>query len=149
MIKNHGNRLTNFFHLAEILHKQSIQQLYSCEELLYWRKKDKALNQIDGDEYIQRIGNDENAVQIVTIHQSKGLAYNIVFAPHLDFSHRKNESNITEFKKDGDHVFAFSMNEEDAASSKTQIEQEDRRLISVALTRALYGIYIYEKRQKT
>ena len=40
---------------------------------------------LEGDEYIQRMESDEEAVKIVTIHKSKGLEYNIVLAPFLDF----------------------------------------------------------------
>ena len=36
----------------------------------------------EGDEYEQRLESDQDAVQIVTIHKSKGLEYNIVIAPH-------------------------------------------------------------------
>ncbi len=137
--------LTNINHIAEILNKVEKQSKYTPDELLVWMQR----NAEDGnEEYQQRIENDENAVQISTIHKAKGLEYNIVFAPGLCMipNFKKLEKNkVNDFKKNAEYYFTFnygSLNEEDKKLHDTQKEQENRRLIYVALTRSVYKSYI-------
>ncbi len=141
-----GERLlTNFFHIAELLHKQAIERNYSPEEVLDWLKKARQEGKVDGDEFVQRVENDENAVQIVTIHKSKGLAYNIVFAPYLDMS-PSIKGALVEYEEDGEYVFSIEKDDENRTKkSNEQAERENRRLIYVALTRAVFGCYLYEQ----
>lgn len=55
------------------------------------------------------------------------------------------KNNVNDFKKDGKYYFTFnysSLSPEDQDLFKTQKEQENRRLIYVALTRPVYKCYI-------
>ena len=137
--------LTNIGQIAEILHKIEKQLRYTPEELLIWmeRSSDDA-----NEEFEQRVESDDEAVQISTIHKAKGLEFNIVFAPCLSMIPKKrflSVGNVVEFKKDGEYLFTLNypaLSKEDKNISESQKEQENRRLIYVALTRAVYKCYI-------
>ncbi len=140
--------LTNLMHLAEIIYKTANRRHFEPAEVLDWLKVNIEKAQSTDDEWQQRIENDEDAVKIVTIHKSKGLQYPIVFAPDLDFSNSTSEkSRIISFRNDnGEYVtarYAQLSTQEQNLFSKQQ-EQENRRLLYVALTRAKYSCYIFK-----
>lgn len=137
--------LTNINQIAEILHKIEKKSKYTPDELLVWMERSSDEGE---EEFEQRVESDEDAVQISTIHKAKGLEYNIVFAPSLSMIPKKKlleNGNINEFKKDGDYCFTLNYNglsDDDKNNFDSQKEQENRRLIYVALTRAVYKCYI-------
>lgn len=144
---NRARTLTNVLQIIEILHKtQSLKNL-SALELLNWLKMASEGMKMDGDEYEQRIESDEEAVEIVTIHKSKGLEYNIVFAPFLDMKASFERKSLISLKSASDQEYIFAqphrLNDEQRDEALTQIEQENRRLIYVAITRAVYKCYIF------
>ena len=72
-------RLTNLFHLAELVH---CARLYGMEAEIAWlaaRRRDAG----PSEDAELRIEGDEGLVQIVTIHLSKGLEYPVTFVPFL------------------------------------------------------------------
>lgn len=137
--------LTNIIQIAEILHRVEKQLKYTPEELLVWMERIKDEND---EEYEQRVESDDDAVQISTIHKAKGLEYNIVFAPCLSMIPKRkllDYGNVNDFKKNGQYYFTLNYNglsEDDKKLFDSQKEQENRRLIYVALTRAVYKCYI-------
>lgn len=146
-----GERIiTNLFHLAELLHKIQSNKMFSQPELLSWLKRGIQGMEVEGDEYLQRIENDEDAVKIATIHSSKGLEYPIVIAPFLDLLvkvPKANEDPVKSFRdpETGDYISMrwSSMNEEHQRLYSEQEEQENRRLLYVAITRAVYKCSVY------
>ena len=94
------------------------------------------------DRYIQRIESDEDAVKIVTIHKSKGLEYEVVFAPFLDLTSWTKD--IVEYRDADKGKYFFALNDKGELQRRNldAIDQENRRLIYVALTRAIYKCYI-------
>ena len=149
-IKVNGERiLTNLLQISELLHKTQNAKNLTALELLSWLKRGIEGMEISGDEYEQRIENDEEAIKIVTIHASKGLEYNIVFAPTLDLSDEPNKNiDLWSFRdpEEKDYFFAEKsiLTDEQKALVKEQNEQENRRLIYVAITRAVYKCYIFK-----
>lgn len=143
--------LVNIFHLSELLHHQEKQKKASLTDLIGWLQKTSQNERIEGDEFEQRIESDEQAVQIVTIHKSKGLAYNIVFAPQLDLSPMKKYGlpNISSFLEDGEYVFTDNPTDDQKELLEFTEQQENRRLLYVALTRAVYKCYLFYKSTKT
>ncbi len=137
--------LTNINQLAEILHKIEKQFKYTPDELLVWMERSSGE---DDEEFEQRVESDEEAVQISTIHKAKGLEYNIVFAPSLSMTpikHFLKRGNLNEFKKDDKYWFTLNypdLGADDQRIFDLQKEQENRRLIYVTLTRAVYKSYI-------
>src|SRR5690606_2850526 len=142
---NGERSLTNTLQLIEILQKVQSTRNYGPWELLNWLKRGLEGMRMEGDEYEQRVESDRDAVEIVTIHKSKGLEYNIVFAPSLDLilSSRRDFCSFKDLSSD-QYVFARSddMTEELVSMNQRQEEQENRRLLYVALTRAVYKCYL-------
>lgn len=141
-----GQRImTNINQIAEILHKIEKQLKYTPDELIVWMERNSG--EVD-EEFEQRVESDDEAVQISTIHKAKGLEYNIVFAPSLSMIPKEyflRRGNVNEFKKDGEYCFTLNypdLSVEDKKNFDRQKEQENRRLIYVALTRAVYKCYI-------
>lgn len=145
-ISGNGKRIiTNLYQLIEILHKVHSSKNFSQLELINWLKRGLEGMKLEGDEFEQRIESDEKAIEIVTIHKSKGLEYNIVFAPFLDLK-SENDRDFCSFKDDstGEYLFGITENltDEYCEMVEKQLEQENRRLIYVAITRAVYKCYI-------
>ncbi len=144
---DNGERIiSNLLQVSEVLHKKEVQSELSSSELLIWFGKSIADNSNDkSDDYTLRLESDEDAVQIVTIHKSKGLAYNIVIAPHLDL-HAEPKYSPLEYKNpDSDkYCFSYYKTNEEKNWYGLQTEQENRRLIYVALTRAVYQCIIFQ-----
>ncbi|MBC7655145.1 MAG: UvrD-helicase domain-containing protein, partial [Oligoflexus sp.] len=143
-----GERLnTNLFQLIELLHKNQSKKSLNNLELISWLQRGIEGMETEGDEYQQRIESDEDAIKIITIHSSKGLEYNIVFAPYLDLltDQKHIENSSFRDKKTGSYLSAekTQLNDEQLEEWKKQNEQENRRLIYVAITRAVYKCFIY------
>jgi exodeoxyribonuclease V beta subunit len=139
-------RLTNLLHLAECL-QQAAEEHAAPEPLLRWfqaRRQDGR-----GDDSTQlRLESDQNLVQIVTIHKSKGLEYPIVFCPYLwdgRLGGAAEGVEGTEYHDDEGHgVVDFDHGPTDEVSGRTIRQRilgeqaaEALRLIYVALTRAV------------
>lgn len=134
-------RLTNVLHLAELIHAQTRRDWRGMQNTLRWLKQQGSTN--SGEEHQLRLESDENLVQIVTIHKSKGLQYPIIYCPFLW------KAKNPQLKG---HWFAWHddvMQQTYLQASETLLEQakvhyfneqysEDLRLLYVALTRAQY-----------
>ncbi len=142
--KNGERAITNLYQLVELLYKIQTNKKLSSLELINWLKRAIESNDAQGDEYEQRIESDEECVKIVTIHKSKGLEYNIVIAPFLDFGERLKDIFGSLRDNNGDYInFKKSQSTEiNLALHKLQNEQENRRLLYVAITRAVYKCII-------
>ena len=143
---NHGERaLTNLIQLTEILHKVQTNKQFVNIELINWLRKALEGMEMDGDEYEQRVESDEEAVKIVTIHKSKGLEYPIVYAPFLDLT-VGDKRDFCSFRDRDREEYLFALKEElspeQQADWELQQEQENRRLLYVAVTRAVYQLFI-------
>jgi exodeoxyribonuclease V beta subunit len=143
---NPERTVSNILQLTEVVHKVSERRRYDARELLQWLKRGIDGELRDGDEYQQRIESDEAAVRIVTIHKSKGLEYNIVLAPNLDFQAKNPKAKTFSYRDSDDSQYytiekdLMSAEQEDLAL--TQAEQENRRLLYVAVTRARMACHI-------
>ena len=81
-LRDGERRMTNLRHVLELVHDAERSAHRSPEDLLHWLagRGDHAL----GDERTEmRLESDDQAVQITTLHKSKGLEYEVVFAPFL------------------------------------------------------------------
>ncbi len=142
-----GERIiANLFQLIEVVHKVQTNKQFSPLELISWLRRGIEGMETEGDEYEQRVESDEEAVKIVTIHKSKGLEYNIVFAPFLDLV----DNNFVSMYSYRDPVSGEYISVEKDNISEDQLEwvrmqneQENRRLVYVSLTRAVYKCYVH------
>lgn len=145
-LPNPERTVSNILQLTEIIHKVSERRKYDAREQLQWLKKGIDGEIRDGDEYQQRIESDEDAVRIVTIHKSKGLEYNIVIAPHLDFVFKRTTFKTISYRDPKDSLYytieTDLRSQEQNQYWEEQTEQENRRLLYVAVTRARMACFI-------
>ena len=135
-------KYTNYNHLAEIISGLE-KDCSSPSEII--RKFEKLKNS-SRDEYEQRIESDKSAVLIVTTHKSKGLEYDIVFAPFLWSGYRQaKEKSDYRDPETGEKIIDFGSENFEDNLNKTNIEdlKEDARLLYVALTRAKEVLFVY------
>ncbi len=143
-------RLTNFFHLAEILEARSGRGRAGIREGLAIL----AAGPGDGrdDESQLRLESDADCVQIITMHKSKGLQYPVVFCPFLWWARSGPR------KENGapPHPMRFQAGEGSppgvdfgspdyenrAAAARVEELAETIRLAYVALTRAVHRCYV-------
>ncbi|WP_217540910.1 exodeoxyribonuclease V subunit beta [Vibrio metschnikovii] len=142
--EQNGDRLlTDFMHIGELL-QQARQEIESDHGLLRWLAKaiSDAEQGIGGrDEQIQRLESEQNLVQIVTIHKSKGLEYDLVFLPFVAGYREASEGKYYDSVND---QTVLDITDSSAALEQADKERlaEDLRLLYVALTRAVYGCFI-------
>jgi len=145
-LQKEGERsLTNIRHLMELIHRFEQEDLSSLQNTVDWLKE-KINDAGQAEEEQLRLESDAQAVNIVTIHRSKGLDYPIVFCPAM---WRKSEPSWNSYylkyhddKKE--RVLSFQKSDKDA-KEQYRIENlsENLRLAYVAMTRAKYQCIIY------
>ncbi len=125
------SRLADLYRLDE-----KEERLENVSELVNAMKEYERGQRYDGDMtlegYLQEIalytnadaGNDSDRVKLMTIHQSKGLEFDTVFITGLTEGTFPNHRSIRERRQDG--------------------EEEERRLMYVAVTRARDVLYLSE-----
>ncbi|HSB93097.1 MAG TPA: exodeoxyribonuclease V subunit beta [Flavitalea sp.] len=141
--------ITNLFQLIELLHKMQVRQNFSLLELISWLKRGIDGMRLAGDEFEQRVESDEESVKIVTIHKSKGLEYNVVLSSSLDMAKsNSNKAQTTSFRNPQSNEYVSidntSLTTADRQLAEDQENQEKRRMLYVALTRAVYKCFIYK-----
>ncbi len=136
-------QLTDMMHLGELL-QQASSELESDHGLLRWLAQaiSEAEQGLGGsDEQIQRLESERNLVQIVTIHKSKGLEYDLVFLPFVCAYREASEAKYYDSEHDR-IMLDISANSASLKQADKERLAEDLRLIYVALTRAVYGCFI-------
>ena len=73
-------RLTNLLQLAELIHGQE-RHCAGLNNLVTWFSEAMTRPPVRDDPSLLRLESDEDRVQIVTVHGSKGLQYPVVFLP--------------------------------------------------------------------
>ena len=142
--------VTNYQHLAELLQKQVDQQgMHKPDVLLSWLNEQLISTGSGAEDAIQRLEKDENAVQIVTQHKSKGLEYPIVFIPfasdYKDPSKQGRSASIVCQYYDEQNASLVQQLGDSLPVHKQMIregEAEAMRLLYVAITRAMQRCYV-------
>lgn len=139
-------RLTNFYHLAELLQEAETENRFSPAGLLAWLKRAIAgrAGKKEGEEdaFTLRLDSDEDLVRIMTIHRSKGLEFPIVYLPFAWYSKevdaRSDEPLSYHVRNGGRFPAVLDLAPDDASRHRRELEEfgESVRLLYVALTRA-------------
>lgn len=139
-------RAANYDHLAELADAHLRERSLSLDSLL----GDSPLRgTLPGEAAELRIARDDEGVQILTVHRSKGLEFPVVFVP---FSWRAQKPlraglNAVPFRDSSRRGMYFTDNGNDLAPQvlqelRRETESESRRLLYVALTRAKARCYL-------
>ncbi len=137
-------KLTNFLHLAELTHTASLERRLGISGVLSWLSEQRAAVH-EAEEHELRLERDDAAVQIMTVHKSKGLEFPVVFCPFMWQGSAEPSGELITFHRNGEACLALSPDACDTAD----IDQAGRenmaelmRLLYVALTRARNRCYV-------
>ena len=125
-------------HLAEVLHQATSNNPLSPSSLLVWLRTRIEQNDTTDDEYQLRLESQSESIRILTVHKSKGLEYPIVFLPGLSFTFGGYRDDFKYHREDGKLVVDLKSTASEDAKEKgsEEEEQEDARVLYVALTRS-------------
>ncbi|TLF73167.1 UvrD-helicase domain-containing protein [Nocardia cyriacigeorgica] len=142
-IENGERRLTDLRHIAQLLDQLAVSEGYGLTALTRWladRVRDPASGAVA--DRSRRLDRDAAAVQIATVHASKGLEFPVVYLPFAWDSARNPKAATLLFHED--EVRVLDVGGPDApgyAERKRRAEAEESgeelRLLYVALTRAM------------
>ncbi|MBF0239784.1 MAG: UvrD-helicase domain-containing protein [SAR324 cluster bacterium] len=133
--------VTNFVHLGEILVKHATQKQLNLSELILLLISFTEENADPGqDENLLRLESDRNAVQLMTMHASKGLEFPVVFV----FGGFSAPPNSSWFRYHDEHEqWVIDLFKLDKERNEQEQQQENQRLLYVALTRAKARLYLW------
>jgi exodeoxyribonuclease V beta subunit len=146
-------RLTNLRHAFEVLHCAESREGLGMVGLLSWFSRQIA-DPPEGEEYQLRLETDERAVQVVTIHRSKGLEYPVCFVPFCwngsQPSTKFKNSPFTFHAPDaggpGELTLDLGSPEDERTEHRAinvrEALAENLRLLYVAMTRAQACVYL-------
>ena len=143
-------RLTDLRHVAQVLNRAAVEQSLGLSALATWlgeRVEDPASG--SSAERSRRLETDAAAVQIVTVHASKGLQFPVVYVPYgWDGATSPSPSTLLLHDPDGTRVLDVGGDQGpgwDARKKRAEAEDagEELRLLYVALTRAQCQVVLW------
>ena len=151
-----AQHLTHLMHVVERIQYEANRLQLGPELALQWLREKRLAETTETEEVDQiRPHIEEAAVEVVTIHSSKGLEYPILFCPDLSVIKTKRKMDIVELEPDEAgqaKALDLRLDEESPplplrkeALERVHLAQrrEERRLTYVALTRAVHHCSIY------
>ena len=148
-------QLTDIRHIGQLLHAASIADQLGVTALTAWLRQRiaEASDDTDNEERSRRLESDAEAVQVLTIHRSKGLEFPIVYYPYLwDSGYVDRDRKDLPVFHDADRGDARTIDVGGKAGpgfgrhqEQHLLEQrgEDLRLAYVALTRAQHQAVVW------
>ncbi|MFC7878574.1 UvrD-helicase domain-containing protein [Isoptericola sp. NPDC057391] len=142
--------LTDLRHVGEVLHAAAVTEGLGASALTAWlRRRIREAAQDYDEERSRRLETDAAAVQVVTVHASKGLEFGVVYVPFAWDRFEPRQPEVLRFHA-GDgrrilHVGGPGSFGYDAALERHRREEggEDLRLLYVALTRARHQVVVH------
>ncbi|MES9970517.1 MAG: exodeoxyribonuclease V subunit beta [Candidatus Thiodiazotropha sp.] len=140
-------RLTNFYHLLELLHHYDTTSHAGMEGLVKWFGR-QCQSPSQDDERLLRLESDGDLVKIDTLHHSKGLEYGIVFCPFVWEAReaRTDDSPFLFHDPEHDYAAVLELGSETFYANQVyyheEVFAENLRLLYVALTRSRYRCYL-------
>jgi exodeoxyribonuclease V beta subunit len=131
-----GERLmTDLDHLGQLLHETARRQRLGLPALLEWFRAERR-EAFTSTERTRRLDTDAAAVQILTIHGSKGLQYPVVYLPHFFDCYVPEPSELLYHDETGARRLDLAGSPEATRRARAEDAGEELRLTYVALTRA-------------
>jgi exodeoxyribonuclease V beta subunit len=145
--------LTDLQHVAQLLHEAAVSEQLGAAALTSWLRQRIADAGAEGgrEELTRRLESDTDAVQVLTIHRSKGLEFPIVYCPFLWEAGRMRDEKLPVYFHDAEQGDARAIDvglegagyEAHRAQYRAEERGEDLRLMYVALTRARHQAVIW------
>jgi len=155
LARPNGERLlTDLEHVGEILHDVAHGRRLGVTALLAWLREERRLAEAatSAVERQRRLDTDAAAVQIVTIHASKGLQYPVVYLPHAfnRWIRDVDDELGLRYHVGGDRLLDVGQPfDPDAVRlSRAEDAAEELRLTYVALTRAQSQVVLWWGRSR-
>ncbi len=152
LTQDSGERfLTDLRHIAQLLHETGVSEGLGPTAMATWlgRRIRDAARDSDNEERARRLESDADAVQVITIHRSKGLEFPVVLCPYM-WDGRPNTNEVPVFH-DPAHGNTRTIDvghegNDFAIHQKMELDEgrgEDLRLLYVALTRARHQAVLW------
>ncbi len=141
--------LTNFLHLAELLHQAEREQRLTPGTLCAWLQQRRTSGSDTSEDDQLRLESDDDAVLLATIHKSKGLEYPVVFCPFLwKAGDSTKRTDLVFHDPDEDHRLTLDLRARKQAPESDRQTGEERmaealRSFYVAITRAQNRCIVY------
>ncbi|MGH9036421.1 MAG: 3'-5' exonuclease, partial [Acidimicrobiia bacterium] len=146
-------RLTDLRHIGQLLHAEAAADQLGVTALTTWLRQRvaEAAADTDNEERSRRLESDAEAVQVLTIHRSKGLEFPVVYFPYLwdpSFIPR-DAAPIYHDAANGDRRTIYVGDPKGAGYEhhfdlyRAEQRAEDLRLAYVALTRAQHQAVVW------
>ena len=144
-------RLTDLRHVAQLLHGAASAESLGTTALTAWlrRRIAEAADDTADEDRSRRLESDAQAVQVLTVHRSKGLEFPIVLLPFMWDSAKKedNRKPVVFHDAAGLRTLDVSMTGRPFSEHRERWLREERgealRLLYVALTRARHQAVIW------
>ena len=143
--------MTDLRHIAQLLHEAGVSEGLGPTAMATWlgRRIHDAARDAENEERARRLESDAEAVQVITIHRSKGLEFPVVFCPFM-WDGRPFSSEVPMFHDPANsNARTIDVGREGngfTVHQKMELEEgrgEDLRLLYVALTRARHQAILW------
>ncbi|MBK5277000.1 MAG: exodeoxyribonuclease V subunit beta [Desulfuromonadales bacterium] len=135
--------LTNILHCVELLHQAEQERACGLEGLIIWLER-HIVGNVEDETALLRLETDADAVQLSTIHASKGLEYPVVFLPFAWDSPSARTDQV--IFHDDDNRLTLDLGsdslEANKAIARSERAAEAARLLYVSVTRAEFLCYL-------
>ena len=136
LVQPDGERLlTDLEHLGQMLHEAARRNRLGLPALLEWFRSERR-DALASTERTRRLDTDATAVQILTIHGSKGLEYPVVYLPHFFDCYVPEPTELLFHDDDGSRRLDLAGSPDALTRARAESAGEELRLTYVALTRA-------------
>ena len=152
LIINNNDLMINLFQLSEIIENELIKSNYDLNNLINWYQNELNIEtrKMIGEEFLIKNYDQNQGINISTIHSSKGLEFDIVICPYLwDIKKSPIHSKGPIWKNSKSKEIYINIEESHHKVQNLKLIEdkdstnESERLIYVALTRAKYKLIVF------